>query len=303
MTLFRIETFRPRWLPVLILLLLPPRAFAASKIAVGIFPTYDQSGVGFGSALSQHLTTLLYRELQKTAIEPILLNPGGLYTSVQDEFTGEYAEKNDVQMILVTVLLKPDMPKKGDFVIQVKSDLIDLKTGKSLASWQSSVPINRHEAFLERGGEVSYNGADYSFVSRKFEKQPLGKATRKLAEEVRDQFVQATRSLVPGTEIPIADSGKCTFTFRVAYVSKHAVSKSYDVMVYDKDETLAVTDGNLPVSAESGPLLIQLVLHDAPYKLPKQNIYQASTRVDCSRTPRSLTLQVGPSGEAYLKWE
>jgi hypothetical protein len=278
--------------------LFPSFAFATApaKVVVGVFPTYDQAGESFGQPFSQHLTAIMFRELQDSPVEPVLLNPGGIYTPVEDEWINDYAQKNDIDLALVTVLLKTDIPKKGDATLQVKAELLDVKSGKPVASWQSTVPINRHELFLEHG---------FFRSSRPFEKQPLGGAARKIATDIRDRVVGAASSVNSTREAPapVSSTASCNIGFKVAYVSKHSISKSYDVIVNGKDETLSIVDGNLPLALRSGPLLLQLAVHDSPYKLPKQELYQVNTQVDCSQGQHDLSFEIGAAGEGFLKWQ
>jgi hypothetical protein len=41
---------------------------------------------------------------------------------------------------------------------------------------------------------------------------------------------------------------------------------------------------------------------DAPYKLVVQRSYAANTYLDCGRPERTLVLEIGPVGEAFLRW-
>jgi hypothetical protein len=281
--------------------LLPGHALGATpaKVLVGIFPTYDQAGESFGQVFAQHLTAMIYRGLEGSAVDPRLLNPGGLYTPVLDDFTTEYAEKSEIDVALVTVLLKTEIPKKGDATLQVKSDLVDFKSGKTLASWLSSEQINRHELFVEHGS------IEFFISSHPFQKQPLGKAAHKISEDIRAQVTRAAASVTTtrAAQAPSSGPTTCNAKFNVAYVSKHASSKSYDAIVNGKNETLGVVDGNLPLALQSGPLFIQLAVHDSPYKLPKQEIYQVNTQVDCSQEAHTLSFEIGAAGEGFLKWQ
>src|SRR5271166_1168451 len=147
----RISVLSRRFRCIAILVLLSVSALAAppGKIVVGVLPTYNQGGSNYGPEFCQHLTTMIYQELQSSSVEPLLLNPGGLYTAMADEYTLDYARKSDVDTMLITTLLTTEMPPKGDFTIKVKGDLIDLKNGVSITSWQSTVPIKRNEVAHE----------------------------------------------------------------------------------------------------------------------------------------------------------
>ena len=60
-----------------ILLLLSTSVLAASpaKVVVGVLPTYNQGGSNYGPEFCQHLTTMIYQELQSSSVQPFLLNP------------------------------------------------------------------------------------------------------------------------------------------------------------------------------------------------------------------------------------
>jgi len=302
---------------VVILLLLPTFALAAAaaKVVVGVLPTYDQGGSNYGPEFCQHLTTMIFQELQSSSVEPLLLNPGGLYTAMADEYTLDYARKSDVDVALITVLLTTEMPAKGDFTVKVKADLVDLKTGASITSWQSTTPINRHEVAHEaleslgnsngRAGQIRDQMALYRSSSKPFEKQALGAAARKIAQDMNSQATRGAASVTTTREArPVASAGgPCHINFKVGYVTKHASSKSYDLIVNGKDETLDIKDGEVPMSVPSGPLLIQLAVHDAPYKVPKQDLYQLNAQLDCSQNHHDLRYEIGQVGEGFVKWQ
>ncbi len=309
--LFRGFTF------TIIILLLSTSVLAASpgKVVVGVLPTYDQGGSNYGPEFCQHLTTMIFEELQSSSVQPLLLNPGGLYTATADEYTLDYARKSDVDVALITVLLTTEMPAKGDFTIKVRSDLVDLKTGASMASWQSTTPISRHEVAHEafttlgdsnsRVGQVRDSMSYFRSSSKPFEKQAIGAAARKIAQDVNAQAVRGAASVTPTKEAQTVAPGgpPCSINFKVGYVTKHASSKSYDLIVNGKDETLDVKDGEVPISVPSGPLLIQLAVHDAPYKVPKQDLYQLNAQLDCSQNHHDLRYEIGQVGEGFVKWQ
>ncbi len=302
---------------VVISLLLSTFGWATStaKVVVGVLPTYDQGGSNYGPEFCQHLTTMIFQELQSSSVQPLLLNPGGLYTGTADEYTLDYARKSDVDVALVTVLLTTDMPAKGDFTIKVKADLVDLKTGASMASWQSTTAINRHEVAHEafetlgdnnsRVGQMRDSMALLRSSSKPFEKQAIGAAARKIAQDINSQAARGVASVTPAREAqPVASGGApCNINFKVGYVTKHASSKSYDLIVNGKDETLDIKDGEVPLSVPSGTLLIQLAVHDSPYKVPKQALYQLNAQLDCSQNHHDLRYEIGQVGEGFVKWQ
>ena len=287
---------------------------APGKVVVGVMPTYDQGGSNYGPEFCQHLTTMIYEEMQNSNLQPQLLNPGGLYTAMADEYTLDYARKSGVDVILVTTLLTTEMPSKGDFTIKVKGELFDLKNGASITSWQSTTPIKRnevaHEAFEKLGDNNTRVGQARDTItlfrssSKPFEKQALGGAARKIAQDTSSQASRGATSVTPAQEAKAAASGgPCKVNFKVGYVTKHASSKSYDLIVNGKDETLDVKDGEVPLSLASGPILIQLAVHDAPYKVTKQDLYQLNTQLDCSQKPQELKYEIGQVGEGFVRWQ
>lgn len=297
------------------LLTMPALAAPAGRVVVGVFPTYDQGGSNYGPEFCQHLSTMIFYELRNSSVDPLLLNPGGLYTATADEYTLDYARKDKVDVALITVLLNTEMPAKGDFTIRVKGDLIDLKTGASIFSWQSTAPIKRnevaHEAFAKLGdtntrvGEIRNDLELFRSSSKPFEKQALGAAARKIAQDMDTQVMHGAGSVTPSNESHPAASGggPCKIKFKVTYVKKHAVSNSYDLIVNGENETLEIKDGEVPLSVPSGSLLIQLAVHDAPYKVPTQDIYQFSAQVDCSQGYHDLVYEIGQVGEGFLRWQ
>jgi hypothetical protein len=301
----------------LCVLLLTPTAFAGTtaKVQVGIMPTYTlgnlptygpgvvpgygRMSLDFTSAFSHHLTMLIYQALDKSSVQPSLLNPGGLYSGVGDDWSLDFGKQNHSDVILTTVLLKIDVPKSGDMTLRIRSELWDVKQAKPITSWESSARVNTrdlaNEDFRIQFGEGS----------RRFDKQPLGAAARKIAEDIQSQVTHATSSLPSSGDSQIAEPqpGSCQVDFKVNYVAKHSSSKSYDIVINGKDETMSIADGVLPFRAPSGPLLIQLAVHDPPYKMPKQDLYQANTQLDCSQAIHDLRLEIGPAGEGSLTWQ
>ncbi|MGH9601716.1 MAG: hypothetical protein ACRD24_04935, partial [Terriglobales bacterium] len=97
--------------------------------------------------------------------------------------------------------------------------------------------------------------------------------------------------------------GSCSIQFRVLYVHKKAASKAYQVTLNEREESLGIQDGVAQTSLPNGPVLVQVTVADAPYRLPVQRVYQANTFLDCSRPERTLALEIGGGGEAFLRWK
>jgi len=309
---------RLRALLLVSLLLLPVCAFAApsGKTSVGIFPVFQLGDSALGSAFAQHLTTMIYRQVLDSSLDPVLLNPGGLYGANADSETLDYARSANVSVVLITILASSKMPDKGDFIVHVDAKLVDANSGSELASWASTAPVSRHELMSQTantygrstagyipGGSTAVAVADLAGSNSKpFDKTALGKTAHTIAEDIGTHLVQSAPAGSGGAPVA-AGAQSCTVNFRVAYVTKHASSKSYDLVVNGKDESLDVKDGKVPLTLSSGPVLVQLSVHDAPYKMPRQDIYQANTRLACTPDQQTLVMELDSVGEGTLKWE
>jgi hypothetical protein len=320
MSRFTVSAGRYVCLGLVLLALLPASASAApsDNMTIGVFPVFEMGDSKLGTSFAQHLTTLIFRQLQDAHLPAELLNPGGLYSGSADAETLDYARSSNVTVALVSTLLSTDIPAKGDFLVRVDSKLIDVANGSELASWESTAPINRHEFQTEmantygRTAAAHVPGGSYgTYVfdaaelagsgSHPFDKTAVGKAALKIAQDVGGQV---GHNVPPGNAAapPAAAAPSCQINFRVAYPAKHASSKSYDIVVNGKDQTLSVADGKVPLTLNSGPVLIQLAVHDAPYKMPKQDIYQANTQLSCAPEQHTLVMEIDQVGEGRLKW-
>ena len=241
---------------------------------------------------------MIYDESRESVDHPLLLNPGGMYTPLDEDWIRDYSSKAGADVALSSTLLQVTIPAKGEVALQVRSRVLDLKTGTEIASWSSTTSINRHDAFLEFGS------LGYLPASRPFEKQPLGKAARRFAREIREHLVQLAGNTTAQDREPAlsSDGGPCEIQFKVEYAPKHSVSKAYEVFVNRRDETLNVVDGVLLLHKVSEPLLIQLAIHDAIYKLPKQGLYQMNSPLRCVERPTALVFEIGTAGEGLLHW-
>ena len=189
--------------------------------------------------------------------------------------------------MLIPSLMPPDKPKSGPWHLKVEFQIIFLRGGDARVM-QALTDINKRD--------VEYLD---TLDPRLFEKQPLGKASRRLAESIAQQLAAAP-PIPSGVQAEM--SGSCTIEFKVAYREKGTVSKAYDVIIGGREVSRDMKEGVVTHDARAGKLVVQVTLRDAPYKLPAQSIYQASTTLDCGRSARQLALEIGPAGEALLVW-
>ncbi|MGB0033900.1 MAG: hypothetical protein WBP79_00310 [Candidatus Acidiferrales bacterium] len=274
----------------------------APKFRLGILPIYDLSGE-IGESYLDYLQFDIFDELSKSEIEPVFLNPGGDYTPQDLDFVSEYTQKAEVDLALISSFLPSERPKKGDWILRVETKLF--APGGTEAGTPAVDTILVDREYLQKG--LDYGLAHYGFYlpSRPFEKQPLGKAARKLAQQVTARVLEDTRGIEPkglGPGLP-GNQDACTVDFRIYFTSKKSPSKAFTLAVNGREESATLKDATISVDLVSGPVTIITTLQDVPYKLPAQKTYMANTNLDCSLPQHQLVLEIGASGEGFLKQE
>jgi hypothetical protein len=311
------------------------KAAAPQRLMTGVMPVYDSSGESFGEDFSRYLTLMVFQELYPSAkVEPVLLNPGGVYTPLEDEWTVDFGRKSNVDAVLVTNVQESDKPKNSNnWALKMEAFIVDLKDGKKSTPRMLIVPISKRD--LEGGldkGRQSYGyvkGADYapmgtilgtayraggrgalmlysSGPSRVFEGQPLGKGARRLAQAASSFAQEQTASMTAGGPATPAPSGAAScgpINFRVRYASKNTSSKVFTILLNDREESQGVKDGVVSLKPPAGPLLLQVEVKDSPFRLAIQKAYQANTYLDCSQPERTLVMEIGGAGQAMLRWD
>jgi len=296
----------------------PAQAQEAGGRVVGIMPVFDTSGDSFGQQFAQNLTAMVYEKLENAPFRVVLLNPGGLYSPLIPESMLDYAQSAGVDTVLVTMLLPTDKPQKGDYILHVEAKLMDAKTAKDMPPSNYSAKVSHNDALLDaaKGGlafgsttsnTARHAGNLYSAMartngSRPFEKQPLGKVALSMADSIHNQVL----AQVPAKSgaAPAPGSGTCTITVGVKYLAKKAVSKAFDIIVNGESQSLWTKDGVTTLEKmKSGPVFLQISVADPPYRTPVQELYQASTVLDCAKPERQLSLDIGPVGDALVHWQ
>jgi hypothetical protein len=286
---------------------------SAQRIALGIAPGFDAGGDDFGPAVVQHLALFTYQDLlTNKQFAPSLLSPGGVYTPLDTSWLTEYVQdRPDLDLLLVSTL-KPTVTDKNGSTILIELTLLDAHTGDTKSSWTVSETSKTKNAWLQKGesamtsavtGRADQYGLDLT-TSTDFEKQPTGKTTAHLAQEIRDTLPAHLGGFVKtGTDAPdaAASATPCAMHTRVTYSYKHSVSHSYDLLVNGLDETTTIADGISSFKVPEGPLLLQFSINDAPYKLSKQPVYQLSTVHSCKNS--TLVIDIGQGGDAHHHWE
>jgi hypothetical protein len=290
---------------------------SAQRLALGIAPTFDAGGDEFGPAVVQHLTLYVYQDLVASKqFAPSLLSPGGVYTPLDTSWLTEYVQdRPDLDLLLVSTL-KPTVTDKSGSTILIELSLLDVRSGDTKSTWTVSETTKTKNAWLQKGeaavtSAVNARADQYSFditASTDFEKQPLGKTTAHLAEEIRDTlpshlggFVKTAADKPSDAAGAASSSGPCATRTRVTYSYKHSVSHSYNLLVNGLDETTTIADGIANFKAPEGPFVVQFTINDAPYKLSRQPIYQLSTMHSCKSS--TLVIDIGQGGDAHHHWE
>ena len=306
-------TTRNRFLCLAMLALLLTAGVARGqdkKIVIGILPTYDTSGESYGGPVSQMLTGMLYQQFAvNPRFRPVFLNPGGLYDPTSTSYIAEYVQTLDspVDLVLATTFTQPENPKKGDLILHLRSAQLDPKTGDALATTTAGAPLKDRSAMINYGLHSLPTGYYHEGMyqpSRNFDKSPVGKAALELARQSADAAASGAAKVTATGVVPVQKAGvNCKVKMRINYLERHAISKSYTAIIDEKEESLGINEGILEVDEHAGPLLMQIKLTDAPYKLPKQDLYLFDPIVDCSRASNFLQINIGPSGDASTKWQ
>jgi hypothetical protein len=301
----------------------------AQRTSVGIAPAFDAGGDDFGPAVVEHLTLFTYQDLLPTKqFAPVLLNPGGVYTPLDTSWLTEYAQdRPDLDLLLVETLKPIVNGEKGAWTIVIQIDLLDAKTGDTKSTWTVSELEKSSNSWLTQGRSLissavnqtvsqkaSQYGVDEStsangfgmLTSADFDKQPLGKTTQHLADLIRDSLPAHLGGFVHTGAVkpdayPAGPSVPCMMHTRITYAYKHVASHSYTMLANGLDETTTIQDGISSFSAPEGPMLLQFTIHDAPYRLSAEPVYQLSTNHSCKAG--TLIIDLGQGGDAHDHWE
>jgi hypothetical protein len=285
----------------------------AQKIVVGIAPTFDAGGEEFGEALVQHLTLFAYQDLlTSTQFQPVLLNPGGVYTPLDTNWLTEYVQdRPEIDLLLVPVL-KPTVVDKNTATVVVELSLLDAKTGDTKSTWTVTETTKEKNAWLQKGQDMIMSaagdrsqryGVSMPSPTSDFEKQPIGKTTEHLAQEAKDTLAAHLGGFTKaaGAKAEPQGSGACPVHVKITYNYKHSVSRSYALLANGRDETSGIADGVATFKADEGPMLLQFTVNDAPYRMSKEPLYQLSAMHSCNY--ETLVVDLGQQGDAHQHWE
>ena len=262
------------------------------RVVIGVLPVYDNSGQSLTENLPVNLTYMIYRDLLKNeAYQPILLSPGALYDPESIDTITDYATKAKADAVLISSILPCIKVNNLKCRLQLEVKLVDVATVDLLRTVAANYVSSNYASFL-KGPED-------------FEKQPLGKSAVKLVNWT-DGYISSTLPTLDVKPTGVEVAGKqttCDLDVHVRYVTKHSVSKSYTLIVNDKDETTAIKDGVGHFDMPSGPIFLRVQATDPPYGMPIEKLYQTSAYLDCSSPKRDLDLDIGSAGEMITHWQ
>lgn len=282
---------------------------------VGLLPVYNASGEPYGDVFSGFLTTSVFDVLREEGWSLVLLNPGGLYSPLDEGPAFDHARKTGVHWV-VMLRLKPayrDESSDGKPEIEVEGRIVSVPPGLAERSLVVRHEVKRRDLDggfdigpyprIPRGAAASEVSLWYWYQvqsSRRLSKQPLGKAVLKTAANLRAVLAERLRGLGVSPSVNRATAGACDVELRVKDENGKWSSKNYTVIANGRDESAGVRTGVLNLHVQSGMLLLQITPKDTPFGLPIQPVYLANVSIDCSARPEVLTLAIGPSGEAML---
>ncbi|HJZ72690.1 MAG TPA: hypothetical protein VKE51_13185 [Vicinamibacterales bacterium] len=275
------------------------------------------SGEAQGGDLAWYLTSAVYDALKREGREPVLMNPGGAYTPLDDAATLAFARSAGVGVVVQSRLAPAQRSSRRDDHprLQVDVKVLDVRDGAALHAFSVTKEVNRKD--LDRGFDFGA-GFDqrrflwipgtsvvtYHDVSRRIEKQPLGKTINGLADAIRSNvlsFGGATLVYPSAALHPNAAVGTCEIEFAVRYLQPRSTSRAYALVVNGREESEAVDrEGVAHLIVNGGSNLFEVVVKDPPFKLPVQRGYAVNRWMACTADERSLSMEIGASGEALV---
>jgi len=268
---------------------------------IGVLPMADASIEDFGEQFTIHATLLLREQIEQQSWASVFLNPGGVYTPSDTDLMVSYSQDRPAAsrpgVALATTLLQVERPKRGPMLLRVRAELTNIATGQTASLGVFEHKVRPDELVVELAHGHFWGGTG----SRPFDNQPIGHLARDLDEEIAQAAIaqagrwQLTRvpPLAAGTANPA-----CNASFQVSYGNQRT-SRTYDLVLDRKFESVMTGNGRLQFDLVSGPHLLLLHLNDTPYKVPAQKQYAIDFDFDCDHP--SLAVEIGPGGEAILK--
>ena len=305
-------------LPAAVLALLSTVS-AQKRVMVGICPFYDDTGTEPGERAGSMLPVLFLEKSQKTPFAPVIVNPGPDVTPGDARWPSEVARSMGLDAVVVgrvqaLATAKGGKPNenilRGHVLLSshaarliLTASLIDVSNGHELAAL-SAEEIVKGSWIEESAARFTVIGSALHHDSFWFSDTHFGQAISRAAEKIISDISQPLSTVAPRTDYSPAPTGRtCQVTIRVLYKAKNRSSKMYLAAVNNKEESFGIDDGLLRLDLPSGPLLLHVVVKDAPFRQPVQSSYYANSDLDCSRPEHTLAFEIGDSGEGVIHWQ
>ncbi len=298
-----------------LLLALTTAAAAQAPLVVGVCPFEDETGTQMGEHIGRLLPVMFLNKVKAGSFAIVIVNPGPTADPTDLEWPAEVARMMGADVVLLgrvralaeSAAKTPSAGKlTGRAVLGVGSARLALEaTLVEAASARNIKTLATLESV--RGAwfsDVATLFSGISFDPPKFAGTPMGRAVGRGVEKLLEEIDGAVRGIAPTGKRRVATGvEKCAVSIKVWYQDKNRASKTYSIAVNRKEESLGLRDGVLTLELPSGPALVHITVHDAPFKQLVQPTYYANPLVDCSQPARSLTLEIGRSGEGILRWK
>lgn len=276
----------------------------AESTAVGVLPVYDGSQAPFGETMAPTLTLLLFKQLSQ--LEPVLLNPGGLYTPGDVQSILDYARAVGIRSLIVSTLKSPESGPDRDPFLIAEAFVVDLGSGKPSRTVTARTRVSKSD-LEKKNGDVPLWALGASAVTGQevqAPRQPTGKAAGELAASLAGQLKSDLGTRPPASTSPrTARDQKCDFEFRVYLTQQKVRASNYTIAINGREESSNIVEGLLRLQpAQSGRVMVNVTVKNPPTRVPVQSTYLANTTLDCGRPSRSLVLEIGPEGEGALVW-
>lgn len=277
---------------------------AAAQSSVGIAPVYDSSGAAWGPIVSQYLTLCLYEAIRPAGVPAELLNPGGVYTPVDTSWLADYVgDRPGVNTLLVTTLVPAVLTDKSTSKLRLAITAVVLdRGGQRKEELKAYTEIRWKDTDVESSFLDPHAQWKFGLTTghRVFDKSPLGKAALTLADQIRKQL-QGYATVV-STQTAVKEGIPCPVHVKITYAYRHgAASQAYTLIVNGLDQSMNISSGVASFKSPAGPMLVQMSVADAPYKLAAQDLYQFSTTHTCAK--ETYVIDLGKSGDAHDHWE
>jgi hypothetical protein len=291
--------------------------FAQKPVVVGICPFFDNTGTPAGEKSATMLPVMFLEKAKSAGFIPVILNLGPEWSPGDTDWPAEVARMAGADAVLVgevKALATSKGAKPSDEMLRghvllashsadlvLSATLLDAASGHQLSALQTTEHV-KGDWFTEAAAHFTPLGM-FHHESFWFADTHFGQAITRSAEKLISDVGHNLSQITPNGAFSVAPAGaSCRLKIRVLYKAKNRASKMYLIAVNSKEESMGINDGVVELNEPSGPILLHVTVKDPPYRQPVQNDYYANSMLDCSRETNTLSLEIGGSGEALIRW-